>query len=302
MPPVRHHHRPARLVWSWPHHRRLPARRTLRRRPAARSQARRARADRRHVADRRGDPDPRGAGGADARARGPRGNGQALRLRHHAPGRGRAGGGPVDVLCVSRRHQGGERRGDVDRSHLDLPRHLHRARPAGRRARRGRRAGAVGPAGAETADRSLPAHPRLRRAVQRRPLLGDRMRRRHRSERTVAGDQEQLPHAAHAHQPWAGAGAQHHGAVVEGPAGEFQAVLRQGQQGNLVAAVRERRPHAAPLGRRLRHRLLRLGDAARQADAVLRRTRESRQRRCSTPSTAGGTRFPANRWRRRRRR
>ena len=49
----------------------------------------------------------------------------------------------------------------------------------GGHAGRSRRAGAVGPAGAEAAHRALPAHARLRRAVQRRSLLGDRVRRRH---------------------------------------------------------------------------------------------------------------------------
>ena len=58
---------------------------------------------------------------------------------------------------------------------------------------------------------------------------------------------------------------------------DLQALLHQGQPRHVVAAIRERRPDAAPLGRRLRHRLLRLGDAARQADAVLRRPREPRQ-------------------------
>ena len=74
-----------------------------------------------------------------------------------------------------------------------------------------------------------------------------------------------------------GAGAEHHGALVEAHAGRVQALLHQGQQGNLRAAIRERRPDAPVLGRRLRHRLLRLGDEARQADAVLRRARESRE-------------------------
>ena len=36
-----------------------------------------------------------------------------------------AGGGAVDLSRLSRRDQGGERRGHVDRPHLDLPRHLH---------------------------------------------------------------------------------------------------------------------------------------------------------------------------------
>ncbi len=75
----------------------------------------------------------------------------------------------------------------------------------------------------------------------------------------------------------AGAGAEHHGAVVAAPAARLQALLRQDQPRHLVAPVRERRPDAALLGRRLRHRVLRLGHAARQADAVLRRPREPRQ-------------------------
>ena len=44
VPEVRHHHRPSRCLWPRPHHRRLPARRALRRGPAARSEKRRARA------------------------------------------------------------------------------------------------------------------------------------------------------------------------------------------------------------------------------------------------------------------
>ena len=56
VPQVRHHHRPSRRLRPRPHHRRLPARRALRRRPPDRGQAGGARADRRHVADRRGDP------------------------------------------------------------------------------------------------------------------------------------------------------------------------------------------------------------------------------------------------------
>ena len=46
--------------------------------------------------------------------------------------RDRARGGAVDLSRLSRRHQGGQRRGHVDRPHLDLPRHLHRARHAAR--------------------------------------------------------------------------------------------------------------------------------------------------------------------------
>ena len=63
----------------------------------------------------------------------------------------------------------------------------------------------LGSTGAEAAYRALPAHARLRCAVQRRPVLGDRVRRRHGFERPAAGDQEQLSHAAHADQSRAGA-------------------------------------------------------------------------------------------------
>ena len=69
-----------------------------------------------------------------------------------------------------------------------------------------------------------------------------------------------------------------------------QALLHPHQPRHLVHPVRERRPDASLLGRRLRHRLLRLGHAARQADAVLRRAGEPRPRRCSMPSTAAATR------------
>ena len=75
----------------------------------------------------------------------------------------------------------------------------------------------------------------------------------------AAGDQKQLSDAAHTDQPRSGAGAEHHGAVVQKPAGQLQALLHQGQQGNVLAAIRKRRPDATPLGRRLCHRLLRLG-------------------------------------------
>ena len=56
LPQVRHHHRSARRLRPRPHHRRLSSRRALRRRAPDRGQAGRARADRRHVADRRDHP------------------------------------------------------------------------------------------------------------------------------------------------------------------------------------------------------------------------------------------------------
>ncbi len=57
----------------------------------------------------------------------------------------------------------------------------------------------------------------------------------------------------------------------------FKQLLSQCQPRNVLAAIRERRSDAAPLGRRLRNCLLRLGDEARQADAILRRPREPRE-------------------------
>ena len=57
----------------------------------------------------------------------------------------------------------------------------------------------------------------------------------------------------------------------------FKRYLRQGQPRYVVTAIRKRRPDAALLGRRLRHRVLCLRDEARQADAVLRRSREPRE-------------------------
>ena len=95
----------------------------------------------------------------------------------------------------------------------------------------------LGSARPEAAHRPLPANAGIRCAVQRRSLLGDRMRRRNRPERSFAGHQEQLPDAAHADQSRAGAGTEHHGAVVEGLARQFQALLRQGQQGDVVASI-----------------------------------------------------------------
>ena len=57
----------------------------------------------------------------------------------------------------------------------------------------------------------------------------------------------------------------------------FKRLLHQGQPRHVIAAIRERRPDAPLLGRRLWHRMLRIGHAARQADAVLRRPRQSRK-------------------------
>src|SRR5262249_31528052 len=97
------------------------------------------------------------------------------------------------------------------------------------------------------------------------------MRGRNGSRRSHTRDQEQLSHAAYTLQSGPGAGAEYHRALVEALPRPVQAFLREGQSRYLLAAIRERRSHAALLGRRLRDSVLRLGNEARQADAVLRR-------------------------------
>ena len=76
-------------------------------------------------------------------------------LRYHTAGKRRPGSVSVDLLRLSWRDQGGERRGNVDRAHLELPRHLHRARPAGWRTGRNRCPGIVGSTGAKAPYRPL---------------------------------------------------------------------------------------------------------------------------------------------------
>ena len=65
--------------------------------------------------------------------------------------------------------------------------------------------------------------------------------------------------------------------VFAAPARGLPPLRRQGRDRHQLAAVRERRDHAPRLGRRRRDRLLRVADAGRQADAVLRRARQPRQ-------------------------
>ena len=81
----------------------------------------------------------------------------------------------------------------------------------------------------------------------------------------------QLPDAPDALQPGPGAGAQSHDLVLRAAAGRLPAVRVQGRHRHQLAPVRERRDHAADLGRRRRHRVLCVADAGGQADAVLRR-------------------------------
>ena len=178
--------------------------------------------------------------------------------------------------------QAAERRGDVGGPRVDVPGHLLRARSA-----RGHADRVPGPGDHrrlrhQVAPRALPARARIQPAVLRRPGVGDRGRGRNGRGRPHAGDQVRLPHAEHALQARPGAGAEPHHVLVDAAAGRLQALRRQDVDRHQRDPVRERRPDAAEVGRRLRHRLLRLGDAPRQADAVLRRAREPASRRCST--------------------
>ena len=184
-PPGGHHHRPARRLRPRPHHRRLPPGGPLRRRPARRGQARRAgRAgrvpstddvirDREELAEQ-----IRALGELAEMAR-------SYGYDISRPATQRPGGHPVAVLRLPRRGQGAERRGDVAGPHLDLPRRLPAARPRRGDPRRVRRPGTDRRLRHQAADHPVPAHPRVRRAVLRRPDLGHRGDRRHR--RRTAG-------------------------------------------------------------------------------------------------------------------
>ena len=66
----------------------------------------------------------------------------------------------------------------------------------------------------QAADRPVPAHPRIRRAVLRRPDLGDRVDRRHGRGRSPTGDPHQLPLPADPLQPRPRTGAEPDRAVV----------------------------------------------------------------------------------------
>ena len=114
------------------------------------------------------------------------------------------------------------------------------------------------------------------------------MCRRHGSQRSTAGDADALPHAEYAQEPRAGARAEHHGALVDAASGGVQTLSASGFPPSVVHPVRERRPYAALLGRRLRHRLLRVSHAHRPSDAVLRGPGQFGEC-CSTPSMAAGT-------------
>ena len=219
----------------------------------------------------------RGAGRADSVAGGAQGDGLALRLRHLRSGPERPRSRAVDLLRLPRGHQAAERRGDVGGSLVDLLGHLLRARLARRHADRVPGPGDHRRPGDQVAPRALPARARVQPALLRRPGMGDRGGGRDGRGRPHAGDQDRLPHAAHPLQPRTRAGAQPHRVLVAATARRLQAFRDQDVDRHQRDPVRVRRPDAAEVGRRLRHRLLRLGDARRQADAVLRRAREPAQ-------------------------
>ena len=276
-------HRPAGCLRPRPHHRRLPPRGALRRGLSRRRQGAREARARRPSLDRGHHPPARGAVRADPVAEGAEGDGVALRLRHLRPGAQRPRSGAVDLLRLSRGDQAAERRGDVGGPPVDVLGHLLRARSARRHADRVPGPGNHRRPGDQVAHRALPARARVQPALLRRPGMGDRGAGRNGRGRAHAGDQDLVPHAAHPLQPRARAGAQPHRVLVAATARRLQALRDQDLDRHQRDPVRVRRPDAAQVGRRLRHRLLRLGDARRQADAVLRRAREPARRRCSTP-------------------
>ena len=125
--------------------------------------------------------------------------------------------------------------------------------------------------------RPVPAHARVRRSLRRRSDLGHRIDWRHGRRRAIARDQDELPHPANALQPRPRPGTQPDDLVFTAAAGWVPALRRQGGHRHQLAAVRKRRDHAQRLGRRRGHRLLRVADDGRQADAVLRRQGQPRQ-------------------------
>ena len=142
-----------------------------------RKQEEKAALDGAHV-DRRDHPRPRGTGRADPRAQGaasrwPRATASTSR----GPARTAKRSGAVALLRLPRGGEGAERRRDVARPHLDVPRHLLRARPRGRRAHRRAGAGDHRRLRHQAAHRPVPAHAGIRRALRRRSDLGHRVDR-----------------------------------------------------------------------------------------------------------------------------
>jgi formate C-acetyltransferase len=188
--PLAHRHRPAGRLRPRPDHRRLPARRALRRgrlieAKRAEKRALDAAASTDEIIRDREELASRSARSASSRRwRPPTASTSPAR-------RGRPRGRAVALLRLPRRREGAERRRDVARaarrrsststSSATSPRAPHRgAGPGARRRLRD-----------QAADRALPAHARVRRAVLRRPDLGHRVDRRHRA--TTAGRWSRRP-------------------------------------------------------------------------------------------------------------
>ena len=175
-PQGRHHHRPARRLRPRPDHRRLPARRAVRHRPAHRGQARRTRAAGRASRRPRRHPRPRGTRRADPRAgradgRWPPRYGYDI-SRPAATAREAIQWLYFAYLAAAKEQNGAAM--SLGRTSTFLDVYLQRdldegtldetARPGADRRLRD-----------QAADRPVPAHPRVRRAVLRRPDLGDRV-------------------------------------------------------------------------------------------------------------------------------
>ena len=163
---------------------------------------------------------------------------------------------------------------------LDFPRHLLRTGPQGGPTDRGAGSGDHRRLRHQAPDRAIPPDPGVRRALRRRSHLGDGVHRRDGGRRPVVGHQDQLPDASDPLQPGAGAGAQPDHLVLRTTPRRLPAVRGEGGDRHQLAAVRERRDHAANVGRRWRRRLLRVTDAGRKADAVLR----SASQPCQVPT------------------